>query len=66
VVADVLAGSPAQDAGLQRGDVIEQINRQPVNSVSDYRRLIAQFGKQTLVLLVNQGGNTTFMVVQPE
>jgi serine protease Do len=66
VVTDVPGGSAASDAGLQRGDVIEQINRQPVNSVSDYRHLISQLGKQAVVLLVNRGGNTTFMVVQPE
>ncbi|MGA8439093.1 MAG: DegQ family serine endoprotease [Candidatus Sulfotelmatobacter sp.] len=66
VVDDVPDDSLAADAGLQRGDVIEQINRQPVNSVADYQRLIGQAGKQTLVLLVNRGGNTTFMVIQPE
>jgi serine protease Do len=66
VVTDVADGSPAADSGLQRGDVIEQINRQPVNSVSDYRRLVSQLGKQSVVLLVNRGGNTTFMVLQPE
>jgi serine protease Do len=66
VVSDVPDGSPAADAGLERGDVIEQINRQPVNSVADYHRLISQAGKQPLVLLVNRGGNTMFMVVQPE
>ncbi len=66
VVTDVPDGSPAADAGLQRGDVIEQINRQNVASVSEYQRLIREAGKQTLVLLVNRGGNTTFMVVQPE
>ena len=66
VVTDVPDGSPASDAGLQRGDVIEQINRQPVKSVSDYERLIRQAGKETIVLLVNRGGNTTFVVVQPE
>jgi serine protease Do len=38
VVTDVADGSPASDAGLQRGDEIEQINRQDVNSVSDYHR----------------------------
>jgi len=58
--------SPAADAGLQSGDVIEQINRQPVNSVADYQRVIAQAGNQSLVLLVNRGGVTTFIVVQPE
>jgi len=66
VVTDVPDGSPASDAGLQRGDVIEQINRQPVKSVSDYERLIRQAGKEAIVLLVNRGGNTTFVVVQPE
>lgn len=66
VVADVPDGSPASDAGLQRGDVIEQINRQPVKSVSDYKHLIRQAGKETIVLLVNRGGNTTFVVVQQE
>jgi serine protease Do len=66
VVTEVPEGSPAVDAGLQRGDVIEQVNKQPVSSVADYQRLINQAGKQTLVLLVNRGGNTTFLVVQPE
>jgi serine protease Do len=66
VVTEVPDASPAADAGLQRGDVIEQINKQPVNTVADYQRLINTAGKQTLVLLVNRGGNTTFLVVQPE
>ena len=66
VVTSVASGSPADEAGLERGDVIEQINRQPVNSVSDYQRLIGETGKQTVVLLINRGGNTTFLVVQPQ
>ena len=66
VVTDVAQDSPAADAGLQRGDVIEQINRQNVASVSDYNRLVTEAGKQPLVLLVNRGGNTAFVVVQPE
>jgi serine protease Do len=66
VVTNVEDDSPAADSGLQRGDVIEQVNRQPVNSVADYRRLVEQAGKQALVLLINRGGTTTFLVVQPE
>jgi serine protease Do len=65
VVTDVADVSPAADAGLQRGDVIEQVNRQPVSSVADYQRLVREAGKEALVLLVNRGGATTFMVVQP-
>ena len=65
VVTDIADGSPAQEAGLQRGDLIQQVNRQTVNSVSDYQRLISQSGKQAMVLLVNRGGTTTFVVVEP-
>jgi serine protease Do len=66
VVTEVPPGSPAEEAGLQRGDVIQQINHQPVNSVSDYQREIRQAGKQNVVLLVNRGGDTSFIVVQPQ
>jgi serine protease Do len=66
VVSEVPDGSPAAEVGLQRGDVIEQVNRHQVNSVSDYQRLIRDAGGQALVLLVNRGGNTTFVVVQPQ
>jgi hypothetical protein len=54
----------SQAAGA--GTPIEQINRQPVNSISDYQRLVAQAGKQPLVLLINRKGRTAFLVVQPE
>lgn len=66
VVTNVPDDSFAADASLQRVDVIGQINRQPVNSVADYKRLIGQAGKQILVLLVNCRGNKTFLVVRPE
>jgi serine protease Do len=66
VVTSVADDAPAADVGLQRGDVIEQINRQPVNSVADYQRLTGQIGNQPVVLLINRKGNTTFLVVQPE
>jgi len=66
VVAGVPDGSPAADAGLERGDVIEQVNRQPVTSVAEYQHLVREAGKQTLVLLINRGGKTVFLVVQPE
>lgn len=66
VVTDVAGDAPAADSGLRRGDIIEQVNRQNVNSVGDYRRIVESIGKQTIVLLVNRGGSTTFMTVEPE
>lgn len=64
VVANVAPGSAAEASGLQRGDVIEQVNRHPVDSVSQYEREVRAAGNQTIVLLVNRGGSTAFVVVQ--
>lgn len=66
VVTNVALGTPASDAGLQRNDVIEEINRHPVPSVTEYERVLRQAGRHTLVLLVNRGGQTSFVVVERE
>jgi serine protease Do len=63
VVTDVDQASAAADAGLQRGDVIEQVNKQPVKSVSDFNRLVSQ-GNGTLLLLVNRGGVRNFVAIE--
>jgi serine protease Do len=43
LVTRVAPLSPADDAELQHGDVIIEINRQPIRTASDYRRLTATF-----------------------
>jgi serine protease Do len=42
LITSVLGGSFAEDIGLQRGDVIMAINKQPVNSVDDLQRIQAR------------------------
>jgi len=36
IVTNVIPGSPADEAGLRRGDVITEINKKPVKSLKDY------------------------------
>lgn len=38
LVVRVEPGSPADDAGIIRGDVIIEISRKPVNNISDYKK----------------------------
>jgi serine protease Do len=66
VVAEVADGSPAAEAGLQRGDVIQEVNRQPVRSVTDFNNAVRQAGNKPVLLLVNSGGNTRYVVIQPQ
>ncbi|MDP9263845.1 MAG: Do family serine endopeptidase [Acidobacteriota bacterium] len=56
LVTEVRPGSFAEDVGVSRGDVILEINRQPVNSEDDFRRLQSQLGSgKDVVFLVRQG-----------
>jgi serine protease Do len=53
VVARLEDGSPASEAGVQRGDVIREINRQRVRTMADFERLTkdAKEGDRLTVLL---------------
>ena len=42
LIIEVRAGSPAQEAGLKKWDVIREIDRRPVRSVEEYEELLAE------------------------
>jgi serine protease Do len=62
VVTDVRASSAAAEAGLRRGDVIQEVNRQPVKNTADFEHSVANSKDETL-LLVNRKGNTLYLAV---
>ncbi len=66
VVEDVKPGSPADNAGLQRGDVIMEVNRHAVNSAADVAQALSSVpnGQDALVLVWSNGGST-FRVLHP-
>ncbi len=64
VISDLDPSSPGAEAGLQEGDVIESINRQPVNHVGDFDRLAAQ-AKGDVLLRIDRQGNGLFVVISP-
>jgi serine protease Do len=63
VVTGVQDGSRADDAGLRRGDVIQQVNRQPVKNVAEFQRAMKQAGDKSVLLLVNRNGHTSFVAL---
>jgi len=65
-VADVRPGSPAEDAGLQPGDVVVEVNRKPVASAEQFANAVhsTPTGKDIL-LLVWSKGNASYRVIHP-
>ena len=67
VIASVEPGGQAEAAGLQRGDVIQEVNREPVKTMDDYQKAVSKIKKEDLaVLLVNRQGNSLFVAVNPK
>jgi serine protease Do len=65
VIVQLDPNSPAAQSGLQEGDVIESIDRQPVHNVADFNRLATQAKGQTL-LRINRQGNGAYVNISPD
>ncbi|MED5263071.1 MAG: PDZ domain-containing protein, partial [Myxococcota bacterium] len=60
LVAGVEPGSPAEEAGLRRGDVILEIDRKGVESVDQLTDRLAQADDRALVL-ISRGESNLFV-----
>jgi len=66
VIERVTPGSPADNAGLQQGDVITEVNRQPVSSAADVQKALGSVSKDsTALVLVWTNAGVTFRVLHP-
>jgi serine protease Do len=66
VVSAVEPGSPADDAGLRRGDVIVEVNQKPVKDLASYRKAMEAVGRgKNILFLVRRGDNTIFLALKP-
>jgi serine protease Do len=62
VVMAVEPDSGAEKAGVMRGDVIREINRQPVKSGKDFEKVSAGLKKgENVLILIDRRGNALFL-----
>ena len=62
-VIEVFPRGRAAGAGLRPGDVLQEINRQPVRSAREFARAVEQAGDRSLLVVVIRGGSTAYVVV---
>lgn len=65
VVSDVTPGSPASEAGVHTGDVIEQVNRRPVSSTAELRAALDSRADRPALLLLSRDGRELFVALAP-
>jgi serine protease Do len=64
VIQQVQPGSPADNAGLQQGDIILEVNRHKVHSASEVKEALSNVGKgEDALLLVHSNGGNSFRVL---
>jgi len=64
IVSDINPGSAAAEAGILRGDIILEINREKIESVDQYKKALqAAQEKKSILLLIKRAQNTRFVVI---
>ena len=67
VVTDIEEGSLAEVSGLQPGDIILELNRQPIPNFTTFQRLAEPLRPTDLaLLLVNRQGSVIYIPIQAE
>jgi len=66
VVTDVEPGSPADDRGLQAGDIILAVNATEINGASDFEKAIAaaaKTGKKSVLVQISRDSDSRFVAL---
>jgi len=65
VIAGADPGSPAEEAGLHAGDVIKEVNHQPIQNTRDYNVVLEKVKQgENLLLLVKRDSGTHYVVLK--
>ena len=65
VVTEVRPGSIAYYQGIRRGDLIKEINRIPIRSVRDYKRVMRKVKPgDTILILLRRGDTTVYLAIE--
>jgi serine protease Do len=65
VVQEVDPDGRASAAGIRAGDVIQEVNRQPVKSIDELRAAVRRTTDKPALLLINRQGADIFVTVRP-
>jgi serine protease Do len=67
VITSVEPGSKGDQAGLEPGDIIREINRKPIRDLSDYRKAMEGSARdKTVLFLIQRQDNTIFLALRNE
>ncbi|RPI37520.1 MAG: DegQ family serine endoprotease [Nitrospiraceae bacterium] len=67
VVVRVDPGSSVEEAGLRKGDVVQEVDRKKVSGLADYNRIVADIRSgDTVLMFVNRGGKKFYVTAKAD
>ncbi len=66
VVVDVSPDSPAREAGLKKGDIIQEVDNRVIKDYDGWKEAITQINdSDTVVILINRRGRRFYLAIKP-
>ena len=65
IVSRVDPSGTASEAGVRQGDVIQEVNRQPVRTVAEFNAATQRSGARPVLVLLNRRGNVIYLTLRP-
>lgn len=67
VVVKIEQGTSAEEAGIKKGDLIQEIDRNRVNNLDDFNKLVSRIKPDdTVLLFINRSGRRFYVVLPPQ
>jgi serine protease Do len=67
VVSAIEQGSPADQADINEGDLIKEVNREKIANVKDFKQALSKSEKdKDILLLIRRGMHTRFVIIKSE
>jgi serine protease Do len=67
LISGVRKDSPASEAGLQRGDLIQEIENETIEDMDDFKRIMGESAsKNQILMVIRHGGYSRYVVLKKE
>ncbi|MGA1825905.1 MAG: DegQ family serine endoprotease [bacterium] len=63
LVVEVLSDGAAEEAGIQKGDIIIEVNRKKVRDTKEFDKAVQSSSKSTILLLINRKGQSLYIAL---
>lgn len=63
VVYRIEPGSPAENTGLRKGDLIMEIEKQRITNTNDFQRIIQKLTRNEVLVLINRSGKKFYTIL---